>query len=544
MDLEAHGPITHMSDTEPGMNIISADFDLIMVNRPNERLYGKPMVELLGKKCYREFEKRDEPCPHCPGRLSLLTGGTHEAETEGLRDDGTWFSARVRTHPVKGLGDIPTGFIEVVEDITEEKRAEKLACIETSLRAGLTRTQNVHRALTLVFTEALKVESIDQGCVLMVDADTAEKRLVVRRGLSDACLAGLAAAVDRLIQGDVPADIPDTPKAIAAIPLLHRERPLAVMVVASSTYPSIPVSLRAGLQGLAATGADAISRILAEQTRGDAIADLESVITHAPVAAFILDRTGNVTMWNKAAERLFGWKSSETLKRPCPFPGIADLQPSGSSQPTIQECALHTKLGGTVDARLTINTFRDVVGVSSSTIVMVEDLSLARRMAELEARFRRTSDRMEGPQAGIHVNVHRERETTGDEQPGHPPIGRVNRILLLGVDDAHTNDLQTILRDLGYDAVPCESVEAAAEQSTAHPCALAVVELVRADGTSGLEQRTALKRLGVPLPVAVISDSPVRGYEEHGFAAVLRRPYRLTEVREALAQALGGSRGA
>ena len=48
-------------DTEPGMNLISVDFDLVMVNRTNERLYGKPMVALLGNKCYREFEKRTSP---------------------------------------------------------------------------------------------------------------------------------------------------------------------------------------------------------------------------------------------------------------------------------------------------------------------------------------------------------------------------------------------------------------------------------------------------------------------------------------------------
>ena len=137
MDLEAEGPSRPSPDGEPGMNIISANFDLIMVNRPNERLCGKPMIELLGKKCYREFEKREEPCAHCPGRRSLLTGETHEAETQGLRDDGTWFSARVRTYPVQGVGEEASGFIEVVEDITEEKRAEKLGQIESELRASL-----------------------------------------------------------------------------------------------------------------------------------------------------------------------------------------------------------------------------------------------------------------------------------------------------------------------------------------------------------------------------------------------------------------------
>ncbi len=222
MDLEVEGPGARSPDIEPGMNIISADFDLIMVNRPNERLYGKPMVELLGKKCYREFEKRDEPCSHCPGRLSLITGGAHEAETEGLRDDGTWFSARVRTHPLQGLGDVPTGFIEVVEDITEEKRAEKLGRIEADLRKALMPVQNVRKALTLAFEAALRVESIDGGCVFLLAGKSGEPDLVVSRGLSEETLRMLARRAADPECADLLEGIADVPRSVAAIPILHR----------------------------------------------------------------------------------------------------------------------------------------------------------------------------------------------------------------------------------------------------------------------------------------------------------------------------------
>ena len=73
---EPHAELAAFPINEPGMNFISADFDLIMVNRTNERIYGKPVASLLGKKCYREFERRLEPCPHCPGRVALATGET------------------------------------------------------------------------------------------------------------------------------------------------------------------------------------------------------------------------------------------------------------------------------------------------------------------------------------------------------------------------------------------------------------------------------------------------------------------------------------
>ena len=152
-----------------------------------------------------------------------MTGGTHEAETEGLRDDGTWFSARVRTHPLQGLGDVPTGFIEVVEDITEEKRAEKLGRIEADLREALMPVQNVRKALTLAFEAALRVESIDGGCVFLLGWEVGR----ARPGRGPRPIGGDPAAPGAARAPIPSARIswrasPDAPRSVAAIPILHR----------------------------------------------------------------------------------------------------------------------------------------------------------------------------------------------------------------------------------------------------------------------------------------------------------------------------------
>ncbi len=156
-------------DTEPGMNLISVDYDIVMVNRPNERLYAKAMVAMLGNKCYREFEKRDAPCTHCPGTLALATGEAQETETTGLRDDGTRFSARIKAHPVIGPDNRPTGFIEIVEDITEQKRTESLAAIDVQLQTWLAGIQNVRSALREGLRASLLVEGIDCGAAFMLE---------------------------------------------------------------------------------------------------------------------------------------------------------------------------------------------------------------------------------------------------------------------------------------------------------------------------------------------------------------------------------------
>lgn len=107
-----------------GVTLIDADHNIIMVNGAQGRMFNKPVEDFVGKKCYWEFEKRKEICPHCPGVLAMANGHSTEVETEGVRDDGSRFSARVQAFPIQARDKSVAGYIEVVEDITEHRRME------------------------------------------------------------------------------------------------------------------------------------------------------------------------------------------------------------------------------------------------------------------------------------------------------------------------------------------------------------------------------------------------------------------------------------
>jgi PAS domain S-box-containing protein len=109
-----------------GINLIDADHNIMMVSSGQTKHFNKPRSETIGKKCYREFEKRDAVCPHCPGVQTMATGQPTEAEAEATRDDGSHFNVRIQTFPLFGNDGTVTAFIEVVEDITERKRSEEL----------------------------------------------------------------------------------------------------------------------------------------------------------------------------------------------------------------------------------------------------------------------------------------------------------------------------------------------------------------------------------------------------------------------------------
>src|SRR3989339_1655191 len=115
---------TLVENIDLGITLISSDHRVIMTNAAQARLLQKPIGDLEGRQCFREFEKRDGICAHCPGTKAMATGKKAVVETTGIRDDGSSIAVRVQAFPHRGPDGHITGFIEVVEDITERKRTE------------------------------------------------------------------------------------------------------------------------------------------------------------------------------------------------------------------------------------------------------------------------------------------------------------------------------------------------------------------------------------------------------------------------------------
>ncbi|MFH1419202.1 MAG: PAS domain S-box protein [Planctomycetota bacterium] len=107
-----------------GITLINADYEIVMTNSFHGAAFGRPLCDFVGKKCYAEFEKREAVCPHCPGARAMAIGEPAEAESVGIRDDGSRFPVRIQAFPVIGPDGVTSGFIEVVEDITERKQAQ------------------------------------------------------------------------------------------------------------------------------------------------------------------------------------------------------------------------------------------------------------------------------------------------------------------------------------------------------------------------------------------------------------------------------------
>jgi PAS domain S-box-containing protein len=108
-----------------GITLIDAQHRILAINHAHAEMVGRKVQECLGSECFRVFEKRNQVCAHCPGSVAMRTGRRAEVETIGIRDDGSTYVARVQAFPVPDASGRPCSFIELVEDITGHRQAER-----------------------------------------------------------------------------------------------------------------------------------------------------------------------------------------------------------------------------------------------------------------------------------------------------------------------------------------------------------------------------------------------------------------------------------
>ncbi len=108
-----------------GITLIDQDHNIVMANKAQGKMLNKAPSEFCGEKCYDEFEKRDHVCPHCPGVAAMKEGAPKEVITQGQRDDGSTITVNIKAFPLQAENRLQKGFIEVVEDISEQLKTEQ-----------------------------------------------------------------------------------------------------------------------------------------------------------------------------------------------------------------------------------------------------------------------------------------------------------------------------------------------------------------------------------------------------------------------------------
>lgn len=115
-----------------------------------------------------------------------------------------------------------------------------------------------------------------------------------------------------------------------------------------------------------------------------------ALIEASPLAMIRLDRNGRVSLWNPAAEALFGWRSAEVLGRPVPHipEGRQDelariLERVERGEAVNLETVRHRRDGSTVEVSLSISPLSDAAGRFAGYVAISADIG-KRKRAETE----------------------------------------------------------------------------------------------------------------------------------------------------------------
>ncbi len=121
-DKFSHNEIAYtiLEEFHEGLAIIDLDYNILMINRWMENLYGK---NLIGKRCYEIFRNRSSACPQCPLREIVETKSSQHIilPPEEIRNE--WLE--IFLYPVIDREGNVVAVIEHFRDITDRKILEE-----------------------------------------------------------------------------------------------------------------------------------------------------------------------------------------------------------------------------------------------------------------------------------------------------------------------------------------------------------------------------------------------------------------------------------
>lgn len=122
----------------------------------------------------------------------------------------------------------------------------------------------------------------------------------------------------------------------------------------------------------------------------DINASLRTMLDGAPLPIIVLDRRDKVRMWNRAAERTFGWTREEVVGAPMPLRAAGDTRldlPEGVSGAEGVEARVRAKDEHTIDLYIAAAPTYAATGRIDGRILACDDITARKRQEEQLARY-------------------------------------------------------------------------------------------------------------------------------------------------------------
>ncbi len=106
-----------------GIALIDQNFNIVTANSVYRDIMSPELPNVIGLHCHRANYSRNDVCEDCPGQEAMAYGRPVRVERTLRPADGNVRDVAITACPLKNPNGEVTGFIEVIDDITERKQA-------------------------------------------------------------------------------------------------------------------------------------------------------------------------------------------------------------------------------------------------------------------------------------------------------------------------------------------------------------------------------------------------------------------------------------
>ncbi len=335
---------------------------------------GKDVIDTILHPALRDRLRREFFTPAVPGGIDIIG---NRLETRCSRADGSEFPAEITVTQI--IVEKQTSYTVYVRDITARRRAEEMV---VRLAAIVESSQDAIIGKDL----AGRITSWNKGAERMYGYSASE---AIGKSISIIAPAGHSHEILRIVE-ELKAG--GAIKNFETIRMAKNGKLIQVSLTVSPVLDS----------GGTITGASTIARdITAQKLAEEALRKAnETSIYASPVPIIAADRESRVTMWNPAAEALFGWSEDDLIGKPIPIipkdatTEAADLHTRLLSGETLRgiEVLRQTRNGSFVTINLSVAPIRDanrkVKGIIGFLVDITEQKRSVEALRQAEEKYR------------------------------------------------------------------------------------------------------------------------------------------------------------
>lgn len=275
---------------QDGVYVIDKEYNLEFINKKITADFG----EMIGEKCYRMINRKDEPCPWCRAK-GVFEGKTEQWEQYIPAIDKTYDMIAL---PMKNM-DGTVSLMTICYDITERKhREEKLKILEEDYKRLF---DNLEFG---VYISSKKGKWLDANRVLLDMLGYESKEEFLKLDLTHELY--LRPEERRRFQ-----EIIERDGYVIGYEVEWKRKDGAVISVVNTGQ--VRYDLQGNILGYEGIIVDQTQKKQMEKDLRETNEFLKAIIESSPNAIIATDLKGNIRIWNHAAEEILGYESEDVV---------------------------------------------------------------------------------------------------------------------------------------------------------------------------------------------------------------------------------------